>query len=64
MNLLAINFNHDGAAVVLRDGKIAGYVNTERFSRRKKHPGVRESDLHELLDQATSAHRKSIWCHC
>jgi carbamoyltransferase len=52
MVILAINFNHDGAAVVLRDGEIAGYVNTERFSRRKKHPGVRECDLHELLDQA------------
>lgn len=52
MNILSINFNHDGSAVVLRDGRIAGYVNTERYSRFKKHPGVREEDLLELLDQA------------
>ncbi|KVL13196.1 carbamoyltransferase C-terminal domain-containing protein [Burkholderia ubonensis] len=52
MNILAINFNHDGASAVLRNGELAGYVSTERFSRRKKHPGVRTSDLHNLLDQA------------
>jgi carbamoyltransferase len=52
MNILSINFNHDGSAVVLRDGNVAGYVCTERFSRRKKHPGVRETDLLNLLNQA------------
>jgi carbamoyltransferase len=52
MNILAVNFNHDGSAVLLRDGRIAAYVNTERYSRFKKHPGVREQDLVELLDQA------------
>jgi carbamoyltransferase len=52
MNILSINFNHDGSAVVLRDGDIAGYVNTERFSRLKKHPGIRQSELEEVLDQA------------
>ncbi|HEY4211218.1 MAG TPA: carbamoyltransferase C-terminal domain-containing protein [Steroidobacteraceae bacterium] len=52
MNILSINFNHDGAAVVLRDGDIAGYVNTERFSRRKKHPGVRGVDVENVIAQA------------
>ncbi|PPU04823.1 carbamoyltransferase C-terminal domain-containing protein [Xanthomonas arboricola] len=52
MNILSINFNHDGAAVVLKDGHVAGYVATERFSRKKKHPGVRASDIENLLDQA------------
>jgi carbamoyltransferase len=52
MNILAINFNHDGAAVLLKNGAIAGYVNTERFSRIKKHPGVREQELGNLLQQA------------
>lgn len=50
--LLSINFNHDGAGGLLIDGRLAGYVCTERFSRRKKHPGLREEDLDELLDQA------------
>ncbi|MEU6189630.1 carbamoyltransferase C-terminal domain-containing protein [Nocardia sp. NPDC047038] len=50
--IVSINFNHDGAAVVLRDGEIAAYVNTERFSRLKKHPGLRSEDLDELLGQA------------
>src|SRR5262249_37859704 len=52
MNILSINFNHDGAGVILTDGRIAGYVNTERFSRRKKHPGLRQHDIENLLSQA------------
>ena len=52
MNILSINFNHDGAAALLKDGHVAGYVSTERFSRKKKHPGVRASDIENLLDQA------------
>lgn len=51
-NILSINFNHDGAGVVLSDGKVLTFINTERFSRRKKHPGMRESDLNELLRRA------------
>ncbi|MEU0517559.1 carbamoyltransferase C-terminal domain-containing protein [Streptosporangium sp. NPDC006007] len=51
-NILSVNFNHDGSAVVLSEGRIRGYVNTERFSRVKKHPGLRAADLAELLDQA------------
>jgi len=52
MNILAINFNHDGAAALLREGELAGYVSTERFSRRKKHPGIRASDIEDIVDQA------------
>ncbi|MCB5909698.1 carbamoyltransferase C-terminal domain-containing protein [Streptomyces pinistramenti] len=51
-NILSINFNHDGAAVLLSEGRMAGFVTTERYSRRKKHPGLRADDLAELLDQA------------
>jgi carbamoyltransferase len=50
--ILAVNFNHDGAAALLIDGFLAGFVCTERFSRRKKHPGLREEDLDEILSQA------------
>lgn len=57
MNILAINFNHDGAAALLREGEIAGYVSTERFSRRKKHPGIRAGDIENIVDQAQLALR-------
>jgi carbamoyltransferase len=50
--ILSVNFNHDGAAAILVDGELAGFVCTERYSRLKKHPGLREEDLDELLDQA------------
>ncbi|GIJ21067.1 carbamoyltransferase C-terminal domain-containing protein [Micromonospora lutea] len=53
--ILAINFNHDGSGVILVDGRIGAYVNTERFSRLKKHPGLREEELDELLAQADVA---------
>lgn len=51
-NILAINFNHDGSGALLCDGKLTAYVNTERFSRKKKHPGIREEELSELLEQS------------
>ncbi|MPQ96909.1 carbamoyltransferase [Modestobacter sp. I12A-02628] len=50
--VLAINFNHDGSAVVLVDGVLTGYVCTERRSRLKKHPGLREEDLDAVLADA------------
>ncbi|PLY00915.1 MAG: carbamoyltransferase [Desulfuromonas sp.] len=50
--ILSLNFNHDGSGVILNQGHIAAYVNTERFSRIKKHPGLREEDLDELFRQA------------
>jgi carbamoyltransferase len=50
--ILSINFNHDGAGVLLVEGRIAGYLCTERTSRKKKHPGLRETDLDDLLEQA------------
>jgi carbamoyltransferase len=50
--LLGLNFNHDGAAALLVDGELRGYANTERFSRRKKHPGVRQAEIDEVCAQA------------
>jgi carbamoyltransferase len=52
MIILSINFNHDGSALLLDCGIITAYVNTERYSRIKKHPGIREPELDELLSQA------------
>ncbi len=50
--ILSINLNHDGAGVILSGGRLAAYVNTERFSRIKKQPGIRDGDLDSLLRQA------------
>jgi carbamoyltransferase len=52
INILSINFNHDGSAVIVSNGKIKAFINTERFSRKKKHPGIRKVDLDNLLQQA------------
>jgi carbamoyltransferase len=52
MIILSINFNHDGSAVILKNGIIKSYINTERFSRIKKHPGIRQEDLDLLLHNA------------
>lgn len=52
MNILSINFNHDGAACIVQDGEVTGYVCTERLSRIKKQPGIRNTDLSSLLSQA------------
>jgi carbamoyltransferase len=50
--VLSVNFNHDGSAAVLVEGRLAGYVCTERRSRLKKHPGLREDDLDAVLADA------------
>ncbi len=52
-NILSINFNHDGSACIISNGKLCAYVNTERFSKIKKHPGIRTEDLNCLLVQAS-----------
>jgi carbamoyltransferase len=52
MNILSINFNHDGAGAIVSDGRLVAFAETERFSRKKKHPGIRPRELQNLLNQA------------
>lgn len=49
MNILSCNYNHDGSAAILSDGKIKAYLSTERFSRIKKHPGATKEVFDELF---------------
>ncbi|HJN61239.1 MAG TPA: hypothetical protein QF630_09375 [Alphaproteobacteria bacterium] len=35
MNILGLNFGHDAAVVVLRDGRVTAYVLRERHARIK-----------------------------
>jgi carbamoyltransferase len=39
-NILGLNFGHDGAAAVLRHGRLVSAVSNERLSRQKKAEGV------------------------
>jgi carbamoyltransferase len=38
--ILGLHFGHDGAAAVVIDGRVAGYVLRERFTRRKHDYGL------------------------
>lgn len=38
--VLGLNYGHDGAAAVVRDGRLVSAVSLERISRRKKESGV------------------------
>lgn len=49
MNILSCNYNHDGAVAIISDGILRAYVNTERLSRIKKHPGVTKEAFDEVL---------------
>ena len=55
MNILSCNYNHDGSAAILKDGKISAYLNTERFCRIKKCPGATKEVIDELLKIADLA---------
>lgn len=52
MNILSLNFNHDGAGCIVSDGILKAFLCTERQSRIKKHPGFRHTDLYTLLARA------------
>lgn len=52
MNILGLNFGHDGAVCVIRDGNIAGYTLGERTSRIKHHVGVTTAMLHLAIKEA------------
>lgn len=44
-----MNFNHDGSIAILNNGNITSFLTTERFTRKKKHPGVTEEVYFEAL---------------
>jgi carbamoyltransferase len=51
-NILGLNFGHDAAAAVLKNGKLACAISNERISRRKKAAGVTQEMLDYVLDTA------------
>jgi len=51
-NILGLNFGHDGAAAVLKDGRLACAISNERLSRKKKASGVTREMIQYVLDAA------------
>ena len=51
-NILGLNFGHDGAAAILRDGRLVCAISNERLSRQKKASGVTREMIHYVLDAA------------
>lgn len=52
MNILGLNFGHDAAATVIRDGKIASYALRERLVRTKHAVSLDERTIRAALDDA------------
>src|SRR5256885_3724201 len=51
-NILGLNFGHDAAAAVLKDGKLVCAIANERISRKKKAAGVTKEMIDYVLDVA------------
>ncbi len=52
MNILGLHFGHDGAACILRDGRIAGYALRERHNRVKHALGVSDVEINRAIEDA------------
>ena len=52
MNILGINFGHDGAVCVIKNGKLVAALSHERIARSKKTSGVTETLIRLVLDEA------------
>ena len=55
-NILGLHFGHDGAACVLRNGEISGYVLRERSNRVKHALGIADTEIQRALNDADIAH--------
>lgn len=49
MYILGLNFNHDGSAAIVKNGKILAAISSERITRRKKNRGVPPAVVDYLL---------------
>ena len=52
MIVLGMNFSHDGAVALVKDGKLLSAIGTERISRVKKDFGVTKEAIQYVLDDA------------
>lgn len=52
MIILGMNFSHDGAVAIVKDGKLCSAIATERITRVKKDFGVTRETIQYVLDEA------------
>ena len=52
MNILGLHYGHDGAAAVIKDGRLVAAVSAERVMRQKKFAGVTDEVIDYVLKQA------------
>lgn len=52
MIILGMNFSHDGAVSIVKDGKLICAIGTERLTRVKKDYGVSQEAIQYVLDEA------------
>ncbi len=53
MNILGINFGHDGALAIIKDGKLFKAISRERITRIKKARGICKESLEYILRAAS-----------
>jgi predicted NodU family carbamoyl transferase len=53
MNILGINFGHDGALAIIKDGKLYKAISRERITRTKKARGICNLSLEYVLKSAS-----------
>ena len=52
MNILGLQFGHDGSACVVKDRKLVSFICTERVNKQKKARGVDAQTLDYVLNKA------------
>ncbi len=50
--VLGLNLGHDGAAAIIKNGRLLSAISRERLSRKKKDSGVGKAELDYVLDVA------------
>jgi carbamoyltransferase len=53
MNILGMNFSHDGAVAVVKNGRLTSALATERVTREKKSFGVTFKTIEAVLQEAS-----------
>lgn len=56
--VLGLNWGHDGAAALVRDGRLVSAISRERLSRRKKDEGISQALISYVLEEGNVSPRQ------